>query len=240
MYKTLIAEIGRLIKGALPFAIVDVDGSILMSYKQPQDAWNAGHKLIFVKAGTYAGQSITGKTGVRVVACGKVAFVGGTSSHGFNVDTCNDCTFEGLWMESDSGGGNAYDGLWVDHESYRCTFINCTVPQSDNYGFNIAQDAQSTQSYHVFIACRAGVGGAGIDADPFQLNGKAILVTSSVSNGRVILAATADNCSLTGSYVGGDITLSSGNLNSLIVGNMYSGTLTDTDGTATKSGNEAI
>jgi hypothetical protein len=221
MYKTLIDEIGRLIKGALPFAIVSTDGKGLagvMSYRQPQDAWNAGHKLIFVKDGTYSAQAMTSLSGVTIIGSASAILDGGTTAHALNMASCTYINIIGLAYKTTGGGGSSYSPIYADGSTNYCNFISSLFLDSD------AEGPIAVGTGNLFLACKMMDG----DSNGITLYGpKNMIVASYVHNsvagyGIAGGAGTADNSLLAANIdhsIGG-MYLNGGADDSLIAANL--------------------
>ncbi len=94
MYKTLIAEIGRLVKSALPYAIADANPKnwfcAITSYRSIQAAVDAGHNNIQVKPGVYGPVTIlAAQTGILIQGQGRYSgciIDGGGTANGITIN----------------------------------------------------------------------------------------------------------------------------------------------------------
>jgi len=133
MYKTLIAEIGRLIKGALPFAIVNGAGGFF-SHVSLQGAINSGAYAIWVRSGTYSGAfTIPSTANVRlIIGCGEATILdGGTTGHAL-VQSKAGCVLAFFSAQTTTIGGNPYDAFQFNARSYG---IGLNVISSDRWAY---------------------------------------------------------------------------------------------------------
>ena len=84
MVSAILSEVGRQLRGALPFAVVSntAAGLIasLLCYRTIQAAHDAGHKFIFVAAGTYDENVTISNNDVTVMGSGHATIVRGTGA----------------------------------------------------------------------------------------------------------------------------------------------------------------
>lgn len=149
----IIEEIGRLLKAALPYAIVSKNDqgffANIFCYHEVQDALDAGHTSVYVKNGTY-GQMLMRKTGT-IIKGSRKAIISRAPSLASSL-ICNNidyCTFEGLTFE---GGTTSYTLININ-ANYNlfsgCKILNNTgqgfaLQHSDNMIFNCLCENNST------------------------------------------------------------------------------------------------
>ena len=244
MYKTLIQEIGRLVKSALPFAIVDSAPSnwfvALTSYRTVQAAIDAGNLWIKIKDGTYPPFNVTNAY-TRIDGSHGVVIDGeANTAHAVKV-TASHCTITGIAAKTLAGGATTYQAF---HAGATWTqFIDCLCLDSDGYGFG--SDAGSTATYSAFINCEV------LDCDgwAFHLSSNFQRVEGCVthsnagggSSGVYLTNTYADGCNIVGNVFGGTgYQIDSGcNVNTL-VGNSWDAAGTDNGTSNTIANNGAF
>ena len=198
MYKTLIAEIGRLIKSALPYAIVDngtnPDGSVrplnlfqsLTSYRTVQSAIDAGATRIEVKRGLYPSFATTSaQSGITIRGSGVsiTVFDGGTTAPAVKILSSN-CYLSDFTAKTTAGGGQPNAAVQVGDASNNVssnTFENIYIPQSDYFGFGVVRG--SSNMFRSCTATSCDSSGFSFDASSGSSNGNIATQCVSTSNG---------------------------------------------------------
>jgi len=134
----IIEEIGRLLKAALPYAIVSKNDQGLFAdmlcYRDVQHALDAGHTSVYVKNGTYNPINMR-KTGTIIKGSRKAIISRGNlptwALHCNNIDYC---TFEGLTFEN---GASSYTLLNIN-ANYNL-FSGCKILNNIGQGFSLQQ-----------------------------------------------------------------------------------------------------
>lgn len=138
--KSLIQEIGRLVKSALPFAIVSSDPAnwfaAMISYRKVSEAVAAGHTWIQVGNGTYTEDSCSASN-VIIQASGGASFESNGSAAAFTLSG-NYCRIVGGKFSSARGGGASGNHALLVSGSYNVVELT-NVPEADdaavyNYG----------------------------------------------------------------------------------------------------------
>lgn len=158
----IIEEIGRLLKSALPYAIVSANDqgffANMLCYKEIQNALDAGHTSIYVKNGTYAPISMV-KPGTIVKGSRKAII--SRRSLAVSAVNCNNvdyCTFEGLSFKGSTGlsnfininsnynlfnGCKAFDSIQGSFELQQSNnmIVNCLCENTSTWGIVISAAA---------------------------------------------------------------------------------------------------
>ena len=232
------SRIAELIRGALPYAIVNNDPNRskfarLISYNQVQEALDAGHKWIQVRPSDvdYLQFNISDDY-VKIQSSWGARFT--SDDTGANTVVC-EVTGDYNWIEGINTytAGGATSG--VDRRGFDCStgqynyFLGCLVTDSDGSGFCVGQDEGGV--WNTFIGCHV----IDVDDNGFYIaeqGGRMIGCTVSGSGGsnKYHVAGTGPQFMLVG-----NIALNGGNIFSgadggIAVGNMADGTVS-TDGT---------
>ena len=153
VFSAIAREIGRLIRGALPFAVVDNNpGGIIstaISHRTVQSAIDEKNNLIFIKAGTYP-KFDCDNANTLIIGSHGVLIDGGTSGDAITVSAAG-CTVIGIRAKTTPGGGTAY--VPVKSTGANATFLDVTGDDADGtYAFTLAAE------YNRIIACRLADG----------------------------------------------------------------------------------
>ena len=136
----ITTRIAELIRGALPYAIVNNDPNAsrfarLVAYTTVQQAVDANHMWIKVAPGEYPG--FTADVANMVIEGSWDSFInGGTTSHGITI-TANGVVIRGLKIGTTAGGGNNYDAISIGNSAAEGQIIGCYIPDCDRYAIEI-------------------------------------------------------------------------------------------------------
>ena len=152
----IASRIAELIRGALPYAIVNnnPDASMfarLISYRKVQQALDAGHKWIQIKESDVNYEKFTiNDSKTTVIGNQGVLVDGGTDDAAVTIaDGAEYCRVEGIRVQTTAGGGNDYHGVDV-YGDYN-TIAYCTCVASDQDGFTAA--GSPSGQWNLFIGC---------------------------------------------------------------------------------------
>ena len=223
-------RIAELIRGALPYAIVnnDPDSSAfarLISYSEVQQALDAGHKWIQVKESdvSYKHFAIS-NSNTTVVGSYGALIDGGTTDAAITINHGADyCRIEGFRVQTDPAGGNDYHGVDIYGDYNTVAF--CTVVDTDQDGIACAQT--NSGAWNRFIGCTV------IDCSRYAYAGwgEAMIVVGCLSLAQNSYAAgSGDNVFVGNFFKGGTVEhASSGNM---IIGNIVDASIVATSGNA--------
>lgn len=142
---SLIEKVGNMMKGLLPFAIVNINPknilSRIISYSYLQSALDAGHTWIMIKPGVYGG-SIVNNDGVLIEGTKDViidADVAQDSNSGFGLPSLtlngHECIVRGISFRKKQGTSlGTYNGSCVAVRGNNCIIEDCAFLSSDEYG----------------------------------------------------------------------------------------------------------
>jgi len=225
--KQISTRIAELIRGALPYAIVNnnPDASLfarLASYSEVQQAIDAGHTWIKVKPSDTDYSNFTVDNNyTRIESSWGARFTNtntATNNHVIVVSG-NHCTVTGLRTYTAGGATSASDRRGFNITGQYNFVINCMVEDSDGSGFAIQG------SYNTFQNCLvkdADVYGFYMDSNYVSIIGCRMVTSGS---GPIHFTSVGDRCIVVGNACQdtGNVGMASGAAEGVMVGNAVNG-----------------
>ena len=218
-------------------AIVDLNGVMnpkTGGFNVVQDAIDAGHKSIWIRAGTYPGFTADVANLNIVGESWDVIIDGTTVGHAIEI-TGKRVTIRDLSVQTTPGQGNNYAGIWFSPGGEFSRAINCHSADSDVANFQFSCDDC------LLLNCEAeaadGSGCVRVSMDRASIIGCRLAAAD--DSGYSFRADTnGDNFLYTGNHSDGIVIADSGSDNNLCVGNIGNAAFTDNGTGSTFANNE--
>ena len=225
-------RIAELIRGTLPFAIVDngtySDGnargqsffSKIVSYPTITAADNAGHRIIIVRDGKYPGVTISNNHRL-IIGSRQARIEGEDNAKPFDAAGKTHITIIGLYIEGVQGGSNGYNNVYLGSDA---GMIGTEIGPSDSYGVQLAGT-----SYMAFCRITGPTDGWGVN-----VNGNATVLIGNTFAAYGFYIQTSAYVAMIGNILTASINSmqsDSGGQNSIFADNIYNGTITNNGST---------
>lgn len=212
-------EVDKAIRGGMPFsAVVDIDGVFnprTGGFHVVQDAIDAGHLSIFVRAGTYDTPFEVTLAGCRIRGEGRGTLI--TNANDTAVEACRASAagvhVSDMAFQTESGGGGGGQEAVV-LAAANCKLSDFWVEESDDDGVLMGSAEQEVSRGYIF------------DCDDIGIR-----INSSGDNGRAVNNKIKDQG-------GNSIDIDAAGENCVVVGNRTDGAINDASGTSTVTGND--
>jgi hypothetical protein len=236
---TEISErIAELLRGALPYAIVnnDPNKSIftkLVSFGEVQEALDAGHTWIKVTSSdiVYNKFTVSGNK-IRIEGDQGVVIDGKTGGDAIII-TGNYNNLSHLRVQTTAGQGNSYNGVSVEGGQYNIvSYVTCV--ESDANGLSV-----ESGTWNTFLGCHViNCDGYGLYSNGQGTHFHSCMVQNGDTGGAQV-ATNTDNQSLVGVTLlnSGDLDIASGSDEGLYVGNLTDGAIQDSGSGNALAGN---